>query len=266
MMLPYVVLFGIKINMYKFFFYMGLITVPIILFALRNKFGFTKAQALKYTVITLIFGLFAAYLTAVLKRTMLGFASGGVYSDSEVLRNYGIPIFLPVFWLIVCALLKDNFRKVTDYIAPCVYSVMTCVKIGCAFWGCCYGAQAEHGLWNMKLGYNTFPVQLYDALTSFAIVIICFILIKILGSKHYGYVYPIGGILFAITKGFWENYRIHDSVYEQNFLNSGFTLWQYWLMALLIGCVIWIVIVYRKERKEKNTSSSLSKRKKQRKY
>ncbi len=248
-MLQYLTIFGININMYKFFFFVGLMTVPVFLFAMRKRFGFSKAQTVKYTVLTILFGLFAAYLTAVLKRAMLGFASGGVYSDTEVLRNYGIPIFLPICWLLACFVLEDNFRKVSDYIAPCVYSVMTCVKIGCTFWGCCYGPQDENGIWNATLGYRTFPVQIYDALTSLIIVIVCLILIRKLDNKHYGYVYPIGGILFAITKGFWENFRIHESVYEKNFLDSGWTLWQFWLLVLFIGCVIWIIIVRHIEMK-----------------
>ncbi len=262
-MLPYLNIGSVSINMYKFFFYVGLVTVPIFLFALRKKFGYTKGQTIIYIITTLIFGLLSAYLTAVLKRLMLGLASNGAYSDTEMLRNYGIPIFLPIFMLIVCLITEDDFRKVSDYIAPCVYSVMTCVKIGCTFWGCCYGEYDENGIWNEIQGYKTFPVPLYDAITSFMIVLICLYLIKRFYGKHSGYVYPIGGILFAITKGFWENYRIHESVFEKNYLNTGWTLWQFWLLFLFIGCVIWIIIVYTKEKNEKTHNN---KRKKQQSY
>ena len=81
---------------------MGLATVPVFLFALRKRFGYTKGQAVKYSALTLAFGLFAAYLTAVLKRVMLAYASNGAYSDTEALRNYGIQIFLPICMLVFC--------------------------------------------------------------------------------------------------------------------------------------------------------------------
>ena len=115
----------------------------------------------------------------------------------------------------------------------------------------CYGEQDEHGIWNSMLGYKTFPVQLYDAITSLIIVIICLLLIFKWKQKSYGYVYPLGGVLFAFTKGFWENFRVHESEYERNFLNTGWTLWQYWLLVLCIGCVVWIIIEYLKKRNKK---------------
>ena len=247
-MKPYFYINTLSIDVYKFFFAIALFSVPVVLFSLRKRFGFDKKQAAFYSTITLIFGLIAAYLTALLKKVMLSYASGGTYTDSEKLRNYGIPIFLPMFLLLYCLLKKDDFRKVSDYIAPCVYTVMTFVKTGCIFGGCCYGRPDPHGLWNEKLGYRTFPVQLYDTLTSIVIVVVCMILICRLREEHSGYIYPIGGMLFALTKGFWECFRVHPTEYERNYLNTGLTLWQYWLIALFIGCAAWAVWVRYQEK------------------
>ncbi len=251
-MLPHLKLLSIDINMYKLFFYTALISVPVFQFALRKRFEFNIKQAAFYSCFTLAFGYVSAMLTASLKRIMLSYASGGLHTDTERLRNYGIPIFLPVFLLIYCWIHKDDFRKLSDYIAPCVYSVMTFVKIGCVFWGCCYGEPDKHGIWNARLGYRTFPVQLYDAITSFIIVLICLYLIYVLYGKRSGYVYPIGGMLFALTKGFWESFRVHESVYERSFLGTGWTLWQYWLLVLFIGCFSWFVLILCKDKHEKN--------------
>ena len=263
-MLQYIHILGIEINLYQFFFYMALTTVPIMLFALRKTFGYSWHQTAFYSCFTLAFGYFSAILTASLKRVMLGFASGGLYTDTERLRNYGIPMFLPLFLFLYCRVRKDDFKKLSDYIAPCVYSVMTFVKVGCVFWGCCYGEPDEHGIWNAMLECRTFPVQLYDALTSLIIVIICLCLIwgvyiapsSRRGEKEEskregtgrGYVYPIGGILFALTKGFWESFRVHESEYERHFLGTGWTLWQYWLLVLLIGCLVWLIICKKTEK------------------
>ncbi len=254
-MLPYIDVFGVSINMYKFFFYVALATVPVMLFALRKRYNFSVKQAAFYSFLTLVFGLIAAFLTAELKRAMLGYASGGTYTDTERLRNYGIPIFLPLFYFIFCLIAKKDFKKLSDYIAPCVYSVMTFVKVGCTFWGCCFGEPDEHGIWNYFHGYRTFPVQLYDAITSAIIVVICLVLTKKLHDKHEGLIYPIGGILFALTKGFWENFRVHESEYERDFLGTGWTLWQYWLLVLFVACVIWILLVIQKEKKSKGSST-----------
>lgn len=250
-MLPYLHVFGIDINMYKFFFYVALATVPLMLFALRKRYCFSVKQTVFYSCFTLAFGLVSAALTAALKKIMLSYASGGTYTDSEMLRNYGIPIFLPIFLLIFCLIFRKDFKKLSDYIAPCVYSVMTFVKVGCTFWGCCYGSLDEHGIWNQFRGYRTFPVQLYDAITSAIIVIICLFITRKMHDNHRGYVYPIGGMLFALTKGFWECFRVHDSEFERDYLGTGWTLWQYWLLVLFIGCLIWLLLVVWNEKKER---------------
>jgi prolipoprotein diacylglyceryltransferase len=247
-MKPYFYLFSIEINLYKFFFGVALCSVPVVLFLLRKRFEFTKKQAAFYSGFTLAFGLVAAYLTAVFKKAMLSYAMGSSYVESEKLRNYGIPIFLPIFLFLYCIIRKEDFRKLSDYIAPCVYTVMTFVKTGCIFGGCCYGRPDEHGIWNENLGYRTFPVQLYDTMTSILIVIICIILIRKIREKRSGYIYPIGGILFALTKGFWEFFREHPIEQEKSYMNTGFTLWQYWMLALFIACVIWIVILRLREK------------------
>ncbi len=259
-MLQYLTVFGVRLNMYKFFFYLALVTVPVILFSLRKKFGYSLRQATFYSVFTLVFGYLSAIITAALKHVMLSYASGGAYSDTEFLRNYGIPIFLPVFYLIYCALRKDDFRKVTDYVAPSVYSVMTFVKVGCVFWGCCYAKEDPHGIWSAVAGYKTFPVQLYDAISSLIIFGLCILLIYKLADRHRGYVYPIGGMLFALTKGFWESFRVHESEYERSFLNTGLTLWQYWLIVLFLGCLIWLILVIRLEKNEQKKKRRKKKR------
>ena len=94
-MLQFINIMGISVNMYKFFFYLALATVPVMLIALRKKFQFSMRQAIIYSIVTLVFGLIAAWMTASMKRMMLGYASGGLYTDTERLRNYGIPMFLP---------------------------------------------------------------------------------------------------------------------------------------------------------------------------
>ncbi len=246
-MLPNITVFGLNIDTYKMFFYIALLTVPVMLFVLRKRFEFSVKQTAFYSAFTLVFGYISAMMTSWLKHIMLSYASGGVYTDAEKLRNYGIPMFLPIFLLVYCLLRKDDFRKLSDYIAPCVYSVMTFVKIGCVFCGCCYGEPDEHGIWNESLGYRTFPVQLYDAITSMIIVVICLYLVRRFRDVRSGYIYPIGGILFAITKGFWENFRVHESEYERSFLGTGWTLWQYWLLVLFLGCAIWLFILMKKD-------------------
>ncbi len=132
-MKPYFYINSIAINMYNFFFAIALLSVPVVLFLLRKRFDFSVKQAAVYSGFTLAFGLVAAWITAMLKQAMLSYASGGTYTNNEKLRNYGIPVFLPIFFFIYCLIRKDDFKKVSDYIASCVYMVMTFVKIGCVF-------------------------------------------------------------------------------------------------------------------------------------
>ena len=242
--------FGLDFLLYPFFFKLGMFTVPVVLLFLRKRFRFSLLQYAFYSLFTLGFGFLSALITARIENGLLSLASHGNYAlHFEWIRNYGIPIFLPLFLLIYCLLFRDAFRKLSDYIAPCVFSVMTFVKVGCVFQGCCYGAPDPNGIWNENLGYRTFPVQVYDALCMFVIAILCIILIYTLGKKHIGYVYPIGGILFALTKGFWESFRVHRTEWEQHYLGTPFTFWQYWMAILLVFSIIWLILSIRWEKK-----------------
>lgn len=249
-MLPTISPFGITIDVYNLCFGIALLTIPILFFILRKHFGFTVSRTWFYVIFTLGFGLLSARLTGIIKDWLLTIDSNGAYEKSELLRNYGIPMFLPLFFLLYCILFGDKFKTITDYLAPGVYSVMTFVKLGCVFHGCCYGEPDEHGIMNVELGYRTFPVQLYDMLTSILIVAVCLLLIFTLRKKHEGFIYPIGGILFALTKGFWEGFRVHSSEWERNFFETGFTFWQFWMLLLLIGCIVWLLAAIVCEKKK----------------
>ena len=230
-------------------FFLGLVSVAVLYQCLHRRFGYPRPRAAFYSIFTLVFGFLSAAMTAWIENGLLYAASDGAYDHFENLRNYGIPMFLPLFWLLYCLLCREPFKKLTDYLAPGVYSVMTFVKIGCTFNGCCYGAADENGIWNVKLGYRTFPVQIYDALSSFVIVIICIVLIYTVAKKHQGYVYPIGGMLFALTKGYWEGYRVHSTVWEKNYLDTGWTFWQFWMAILFICCLVWFILTAVREKK-----------------
>jgi hypothetical protein len=67
-------------------------------------------------------------------------------------------------------------------------------------------------------------------------------------------------MLFALTKGFWESFRVHESEYERSFLNTGLTLWQYWLIVLFLGCLIWLILVIRLEKNEQKKKRRKKKR------
>ena len=243
------VLLGIRLDSYNTMFFLGLVSVIVFYQLLKRRFSFNKGRAFFYSIFTLVFGFLSAWMTAKIENGMLFAVSGGAYDHFENLRNYGIPMFLPIFWLIYCLLCREPFKKLTDYLAPSVYSVMTFVKIGCTLGGCCYGEPDQHGIWNADLGYKTFPVQIYDAISSFVIVIILIVLIYTIGKKHTGYIYPIGGILFALTKGFWEGYRVHSTPWEKNYMDTGFTFWQFWMAILFICCLLWLVLTVVRDKK-----------------
>jgi len=241
-MFPYIVMFGKERSTYDLCFALALLTIPVLFYALRKKFEFSGKRTFFYVIFTLSFGLLSARLTSLIRDYFMELASNGAYEASEKLRNYGIPMFLPLFFLIYCLLFRDRFKDLMDYLAPGVYSVMTFVKLGCVLNGCCRGAPDPHGIMNVKAGYRTFPVQLYDMLTSIAIVVICIVLIYTLRKKHKGLIYPIGGILFALTKGFWEGFREHPEPWEKDFFDTGWTFWQFWMLILLVGCVFWLIM------------------------
>lgn len=250
-MLPSITLGSQTVYLYNVIVITEYLSVPVIMLLLRKRFGVTRKKALGTALFTLVCGFFALQLTSVIANGILTAVSGGNFSPYEQQSSYGLPLFIPVFFVPVCLLFRKSFRRLTDYAAPCVFCVQMLGKVACSFNGCCYGPECDFGFYSEIAEYKTFPVQVFDAATCALIFILCLILTFTFAKKHQGYLFPICGTLYAAQKAFWEEFRVYPNEWEGNFLGTGRTYWQYFLCILLVGSLIWLIGVIRWEKKGK---------------
>ena len=144
--------------------------------------------------------------------------------------------WVAVFAYPVSKLLKLDFEKMCDYIAPVLCLQHGVSHLGCIFGGCCYGYAWSHGAYNHVLGYNTFPIQPIEAVVALAIVII--IVCRERKKKYMpdGLSYPVMLMLFGYTRFLLEFARDNGKL----FLGIS-ELALHALLAALVGTVWYIV-------------------------
>ena len=240
-MLPTFELFGQTIHTGDIFLFLHYPGVPFIYLLLRKRYGFPVKKTLFYAFFTLFFGVGGAIVTSKVANYVLTVTSHGAFEPYETLNSYGIAMFLAVIYIFYCLLFRKPFQTLTDYAMPAVSFIHVLGKLVCVFNGCCYGPASEHGLYFQNLGYKAVPVQLYDTINNAIIFVILIVLTYTFSKKHKGYLYPIAGILYAIQKWVLEEFRVYENPYEGNFLNTGWTFWQWFLVILFVGSVIWLI-------------------------
>ena len=250
-MLPEILVFGHTIRMYNFFMICEYISVPIVLISLRKRYGLSLINSIFYAFLTLVLGVIALNATIKLQTAVLTNVSDGVFEPFEKTSSYGYWVFISPLLLIFCLWLGVNFRKISDYIAPSVCLVTSIGKLCCFFNGCCEGPASEHGIYMSMPGCKVMPVQLYEVLVCGANFALAILLTKTLSEKHPGFIMPITGIIYAIQKIIWEHYRHWDNGWVDNFLNTGHSYWQFFELITLFGCLLWLILVFILEKKDK---------------
>jgi prolipoprotein diacylglyceryltransferase len=250
-MLPEITILGHALRLYDLCGYLGYLSVPIIMFCLRKRYGFSIAKTIFCAVVTLICGVIAHYGTAAIENKVMEIVTDGAFEPFETMSSFGFWVFIAPIFLLVCLRFSLDYRSITDIIAPCLCVVTSLGKFACFFNGCCAGPQDIRGIYMVQLGYKCFPIQLYEALFYFAFFIIILVLTFTFSKKHIGYLMPISGMLYSVVKIWAENYRTWPSEFEQNFLYTGHTYWQFFLLITFYGCLIWLIATYILEKKGK---------------
>ena len=80
-------------------------------------------------------------------------------------------------------------------------------KIACFCWGCCYGVEWEHGMWNQNNGRAEFPVQLVEIACAVIMLVILLLLLHKKGRKT-GILYPLFMMMYCgsrFVSEFWRD-------------------------------------------------------------
>lgn len=246
-MLHEIVIGSIEIKMYDFMYVVGIIGMFVFCMLTRKKYQTNILRAIIYTVVTFVFGVAGAKLMAEIYTNTMIAVSDGSYDPNSGVCIFGALMFLPVFMVVLAFISGEKYRKLMDYMTPGIFLILGCAKFGCLLGGCCYGIADENGVYNHKLDYTVFPVQLYESLCTFAVVAILVIIMLLRKNNtpkiRYGSLYPIGTVLYCCARFFWENYRYYEQEVEFDFLGS-LTYWQHWAIIAVFVSVIWIILLY----------------------
>lgn len=132
------------------------------------------------------------------------------FGGNNIVRGF---IYIPLIVYPVAKILKINWGKMCDFIAPCVCLSHGVSHIGCVFIGCCEGYPSKWGIYNWRYLDPIFPVQLFESLTAF-----CIFAFLLYWNKKRNYntdfkSYPIMLMLFGSTRFLWEFARNNEKIW-----------------------------------------------------
>ena len=156
-------------------------------------------------------------------------------------------VYFPLIALLVAKALKLRPVTVIDYIAPGVSLCQGIAHIGCSFAGCCYGFEAEFGIWNPVFEKYMVPNQMLESIAALGVFAVCAVYAK---KHHYdsnGRVYPLFLILFGVTRFFLEFLRDNEKV-----IGSVSILALHAAFMVVVGAC-WLAVLHWREKRVKQT-------------
>ncbi len=147
-----------------------------------SKYGITKRKAFISSVY--IFAVIYAWIY------FLSWAESGfkIFGGKNLVRGF---VYIPVFAYPMARLLKIEWHRMCDFLAPCGSLAQGINKIGCMFAGCCHGYPWKYGIYCPDTGGRAFPCQPVESIIYLTIVVLV-----VLYAKRKKYV-P-GGSSFAL--------------------------------------------------------------------
>ena len=188
-----------------------------------KKYGFGKLQTFLTTTLAIPFGYGLIIITNLIHKSGLNWVRAVIY--------------VPLAVYIICLILKTNFVKTIDMLAPMIAINHGVSHIFCIFQGCCYGYPYENGIWNEEQGEYLFPIQLVEAASILLIALGIIIYSKKKNFNTQGYPYAIHLLLYGFTRFIYEFFRDNT---DQKWQISG--LQWYALAAFVLGLIGVILI------------------------
>lgn len=163
------------------------------------------------------------------------------FGGNNIVRGF---IYIPLIAYPFARLFKIDWKKMCDFIAPCVCLTHGISHIGCIFVGCCAGYSCSWGIYNDRYLGTAFPVQLFESATALAIF---FFLVYWNKKKEYctdGKSFPVMLILFGSTRFLWEFARNNEKIW----LGCSSLAFHALFMAV-VGATV-LIFMYKSEKKE----------------
>ena len=230
---------GLTIRFYDLFFALGFVGVISYLLGVCGKYEIPKWKAIVFTVLV--------YFSTFMWMFFLYWAESGfrTWGGNNIVRVFW---WLGVFVFPVSKLLKIDYKKALDFVAPCLCINHGIAHFGCIFEGCCHGYPADWGLYSNAVGYRCVPVQPIEAAVAIGIAILIWYREK---KKGYGkgvdgLSFPIMLMIFGYSRFFLEFLRDNQKI-----IFGVSTLALHALVNALIGTVAYVVIRKRNKNSQR---------------
>lgn len=162
------------------------------------------------------------------------------WGGNNIVRTF---VWVPVAAWPVSKLLKIEWKRSCDFLAPCVPMIQV-NHWGCIFAGCCHGYPCSWGVYNPILDTNTFPVQFLEALVALIVVIIVCKYEKKQNYEPDGLAYPLMLMLFGYSRFLLEFLRDNPKV-----IFGVSTLAIHALFMALVGTAVYVTIEEKTQKK-----------------
>lgn len=228
---------GLNDQLYDIFFAAGFCAV--FLFAMFNgkKYGIPRGKALIFIILVYTISALWMFTQCWIENGFKG------WGGNNIVRTF---VWVPVAVWLVGKLMKVDWMRGCDFVAPCVPMIQAVSHWGCIFAGCCHGYPCSWGIFNPMLEERVFPCPPLEALVALAIVIIVYRYEK---KKNYvpdGLAYPLMLMMFGYSRFFLEFLRDNQKI-----MFGISTLALHALFMALVGTVVYVTVKERTQIKEK---------------
>ena len=189
---------------YYCFHALGFLSIAIFNAWYARKYDIPRWKALLLTLV--VYGI--AYIWIyILCWAETGFKDFG---GNNIVRGF---VYFPLIAWPVSKLMRLDWKKVCDFIAPCICLCHGISHLGCIFGGCCRGFETSWGIYNPAYQRIVFPSPIFESLTALAIVLIVVSRATKYDYRVDGLAYPIMLIWFGFTRFFWEFFRVNKIIF-----------------------------------------------------
>lgn len=237
---------------YKLMYVVGFAIMMVVNLKTHKKYRLTTKNTIIITLITYVAGVTGALIMGNFYTTLM--TSKGFSIDSRV-AIFGAVVFTPLFMTIASFILKQDWRRVIDMLAPGIFIILACAKFGCFCSGCCHGIECSFGVMSPIINVTVFPIQIVEVF--FMCFIIWFSFWYALKSNRYvkGAVYPATTVIYCFMRFFAEFLRYYEMP-EQRDILFNMTFWQLCCVSVSIICVVWLFIVHSKKVRSIDTAQA----------
>ena len=180
------------------------IAVAAICLFWRRHYGYGWFRSLLIPLVLLI----AFYLCVLL----MGWVRSGFTFLGSKNAELGYPL-VPLMVMALARLMKDDWRRMLDFMTPGYALLLAVFKVSCCFAGCCFGYPTAHGLWNPIFEQTLFPVQIVEGIASLILCIVCCRAAKKHEYRVTGRLYPLFLVLFGAFRFFADFLRLSPTLF-----------------------------------------------------